>query len=417
VPEQIPYASVPVYNNPAFVMVGATTICIILLCLLLATDQFGAAEAHSFMLKPKGDFKSYNKAECRLGGPLHAPNDTCPGPCIDTSSWQYDKNATATTYKRGDFVTMVWARNNHKGGFVRFSLVPKNMRMSKQAHNRLTFRWACYNSDRHECHGSECGTDSEAYRTKVEIPSSFPDGEYILGWAWFGGTVQKKSKFGDYYSCSSVVIRGGPLKRSYMPKFIPGENLGGATNCSASTNRPGKCIREPCDGLVERGMVPYRFSDGRKPSPILSSWFRNSTNMFSSPSPRPPSPSPSPVYLEDKRGPVLVTGLVLINADTGADITSEVNKTIHLSNADKNITFVALTSGPVDVVRFYLNGGWIRREFVPPYSFWGDISGDYKRWPKPILNKWINIRVEAWDEQGSMHYKIFWMYLVRKIQS
>jgi len=378
------------------------------LCLISLTLQVRETTGHSFMLSPKGDYKSYNKPECRIGGPPHAPDDNCPGPCIRKTSFQYDKNEEPTQYKRGQVVSMVWARNNHQGGFVRFSLVPKRDRMRKKVHDRMTFRYACFDSDIHKCKAAECGTDKEsrAQRTNVEIPTCYPDGEYILGWAWYGGTLGTKSIYGDYYGCSSVVIRGGPTTSSYKPKFVPGENLDGSTTCPAATNRLGQCPREPCDGHVRKDRLPYQFDENRAPPRILKSWLTGTGEPLST------SATPEPIALgpqvsnEKKR--LRVTELILLNADTGKTISSA-RGTVRLSSKDEPITFVALTEGPVAEVHFYLNDRWIRKESVAPYAFWGDTNEGYKyfAWPNPILGSRISIKAEARDSNGNTHKKVF----------
>lgn len=132
--------------------------------------------SHSFLLNPKGDFVSFNKAECRVGGPDHEPNDNCTGPCIRVDSWQFDKNAPYSVYKRGQEVTIFWSRNNHFGGFVRFAIVPEHLRMSHEAHNRLAFHFSCFDSGSHECMFKQCGTDDGriVFCAKLKIPTIYP---------------------------------------------------------------------------------------------------------------------------------------------------------------------------------------------------------------------------------------------------
>lgn len=249
----------------------------VLLCIIAVAALFPQSTAHTYILKPKGDRTPDWTATCRVGGPRHAPNNNCPGPCIDTSkkSWR-DASGRPTVYRRGQTVPLVWARNGHTGGFVRFSLVPRSSRMSKGAHNRMAFRYACFESGVHKCREDRCGTDrnGNAYRTMAQIPTTHPDGEYVLGFAWYGGTTANRYGFGDYYSCANVIIRGGPMTSKYTPKFIPGEGTGGKKTCSSATKRLGECAREPCRKHYERDVIPLEFSNGRRPKPILASWFR-----------------------------------------------------------------------------------------------------------------------------------------------
>lgn len=68
--------------------------------------------------------------------------------------------------------------------------------------------------------GLEHDLDGIAYYTNlVTIPTHVPDGEYILGWTWYGGTVGgtevantntappgERSSFGTYWACSYIAI-------------------------------------------------------------------------------------------------------------------------------------------------------------------------------------------------------------------
>lgn len=241
---------------------------------------FSIVISHSFLLVPRGDFVSFRKPECRLGGPAHAPNDTCLGPCISEDRWQFDKNARTTTFRRGQNVTIVWPRNNHEGGFVRFALVPRSDRMNHDAHARMVFHYACFESDRVPCDYSYCGTDSKktVFQTSVIIPPIYPDGLYVLGWAWFGGIINSESFFGDYWSCSFIRIRGGaPVQQNYQPVFIPGKKNKGAggvgtSTCRSAVNNVGICVREPCPGRKPAFTSPSSFESGHVPSPISAYW-------------------------------------------------------------------------------------------------------------------------------------------------
>lgn len=255
------------------------------LCFIL----FSTAVPHSFLLIPRGDFVSFRKPECRLGGPPHAPNDTCPGPCIAKDRWQFDSHANTTVFKRGQNVTIVWPRNNHEGGFVRFTLVPVSDRMSHEAHKRMVFHYACFESDRVPCSYPYCGTDGKntVFQTSVIIPSVYPDGLYVLGWAWFGGIMNRVSYFGDYWSCSFIRIQGGaPVQLNYQPVFIPGKKNHGAngvgeSSCRSSVDNVGVCVREPCIGRTPSFTVPASFANGSVPSPIYAYWLYSQNPLMS----------------------------------------------------------------------------------------------------------------------------------------
>lgn len=213
------------------------------------------ASSHSFMITPRGDYKTHFKAECRLGGPPHDGNDLCRGPCIAKNSWQYNRRHRSTTYRRGQYAKLEWSRNNHHGGFVRFSIVPASQRMSHAAHNAGAFYYTCYEAGLARCwRGALCGTDvdKKSPRVWVKIPTWLRDGDYVLGWAWFGGLHDGESYFGDYWSCADVKIRGGvAVTRKKPAVFKAGRVARGVkgirkNSCIASVNRLGTCRREPC---------------------------------------------------------------------------------------------------------------------------------------------------------------------------
>lgn len=72
-----------------------------------------------------------------------------------------------------------WHKNNHDGGFVRLTLVPLDMMMSKQAHSDYAFWYGCYDEGKHQCQNRndewECGSDGDglAFQTYVFYTSAF----------------------------------------------------------------------------------------------------------------------------------------------------------------------------------------------------------------------------------------------------
>lgn len=401
---------------------------------------FSLATAHSFLIVPKGDFKTYNKPECRLGGPPHSPDDNCPGPCISKDAWQYDKNATSTTYARGQNVTMIWTRNNHVGGFVRFALVPEYQRMNRTAHSIMAFRYACYESDKHLCRLNttlerRCGTDDYLYRTTVTIPTALPDGKYVLGFTWFGGLSMKTSYFSDYWSCSDVHIKGGPFTQTYKPQFIPGKNVPGVSannpSCPSAVNAMGLCTREPCLGIKGKLMRPANFMGGKPPADIDASWISYTPPSSSHPTGNPnviykppasqakptitptPSPKPSSIGKPLRNAPPRIVGMELVNADTGDVLNSKFNRNVVVTKG-VNLTFVAHTTGRVKFVSFFLNDDYVRSETYPPYTFWGDKHGKILPWPKPIFNQWIKITVRATGFDMNHVLKPFWLQLIHR---
>jgi len=152
------------------------------------------------------------------------------------------------------------------GGFLRLTLVHPKDRYNHAAHARNSWRWSCWSAGEENCPNrskKECGTDQAGrrYRQQVTIPPVFPDGRYILGFSWYGGT----SLQGTYWSCADVRIQGGPLQKSYQPQFVNHHN----GSCKNNANALGQCTREPCKRRVQWG-PPKEFEHGRRPRALHS---------------------------------------------------------------------------------------------------------------------------------------------------
>lgn len=366
-------------------------------CFLIVLLQcLNAVQSHSYMLHPRGDFSSFSQAHCRMGGPPHAPNDYCPGPCISETTWQYNKTAPVHKFKRNQTVTVIWPRNNHRGGFVRFSLVPKLFRMDRDIHDKYAFQYSCFETDMFPCINDHCGTDIWLYRTDIQIPTTFGDGEYVLSWAWYGGLDRHKSFFGDYYSCAHVVLSGGPLTPTYRPVFVPGKKTVYESECRSAVDRLGICHQEPCDGLEEKRMKPFPFRNGQPDSlkylPSLPDNHEDaSESILNSPQ---------------------ILCIQIVNSRTKEVITDKLFGTIDICKDEENfITFEALTEGDVLLVSFSINDAFIRSESSKPYLAWGDKFDEFRPWPNPILGERFSITARAVGKKGVADEKTFWMTL------
>lgn len=206
---------------------------------------------------------------CRIGG-NSGFEAYCSGPCPNPEyHLRYDmpKENPAATWERGQSVVIHYSKNNHEGGFVRLALVPIDEMYNKTTHNFMSFFYACWSSaDGYQCSEKEryrdChyDLDNRAWKTTVTIPTTYPDGVYVLGWSWYGGGATYGS-FGDYYDCSYVRIRGGPLTDTAQAVFQPGPLY--PNGCQSSVDRLGLCKTEPCGSeFWSREMIPAEFGDG-----------------------------------------------------------------------------------------------------------------------------------------------------------
>jgi len=209
--------------------------------------------SHSYLTnpRPRSDFSG----GCRVGHPTNLEQFTfnCPGPCENMGA--IDNSVTAT-WQRGQTVEVRWSKNNHRGGFVRWTIVRKEDMMNRQSHADLAFAYSCWDSQQVGCQNDfECGTDQQkvAFKEFIRVPPIYPDGEYILGWAWFGGD----GDLADYHSCANIRIQGGPLENAYTPV---------TARCDSKTDTVGDCAVEPCyrGGLVNR--LPKKFAGGNPPA-------------------------------------------------------------------------------------------------------------------------------------------------------
>lgn len=209
----------------------------------------------------------------------------------------------SASYRRGQNVTIKYNRNNHgPGGFVRLTLVPVDKMMDKEVHAKNAFYYGCWGANPVPATQADFAKDKFGFNIaggdgslhnltrsyhiiKTTIPTVVPDGNYVLGWTWFGGvggTVVKNMPqrpfrsgfFGDYYSCAFVRIEGGgPVARSYDPVFINDLSRFWPGGCHASADAPGVCEVEPCKTLPARQQLPRAFKSGT-PAALTPNQFR-----------------------------------------------------------------------------------------------------------------------------------------------
>lgn len=191
--------------------------------------------------------------------------------------------------------------------------------MNKEIHKRNAFHFSCWGANPVAAASSELGSDDKGftfigsdgqqhpfkkgyYVSDIRIPTVVPDGKYVLGWVWYGGTggsitgdVQQEpvpyGYFSDYWSCSYVEIRGGPMKSSYKPLFVNDMWKYSGEGCMSANDRPGVCTYEPCHtpGVYQ---MPAEFKGGAPKS--------LSPDLYGGASVPPPGGDPEP-SLEERR--------------------------------------------------------------------------------------------------------------------
>jgi len=218
----------------------------IVLLSLLISGAFG----HSYLTSPisRSD-QTQSESGCR--GPA------CLGPCdIPLAS----ASRAPITIQRGANILAQWPRNNHAGGFIRFSWAPTSQSDTASAFDSGVSTIHCHEiggcgpSDPSNPNGGDNGPadgSSGACQVEIIVPLSLSDGKYTLQWAWFGGAFA----LGDYYSCVDYTISGGPTGPVATPLYYggdfsnPGENVCKFFN----TDRLHQCVDEPCSNPIYPG--------------------------------------------------------------------------------------------------------------------------------------------------------------------
>lgn len=273
---------------------------------LMGALLFQLVASHSYMTTPQ----SISGGVCRLGGERkYGPYGTCAGPCdmrgINSGRVHFGSpDNPAATYYRGQKTRITYPRNNHRpGGFVRLTLVRPQDMMDKAAHERGAFWYGCWGAHVQVASKNQLGVDKfgfdmvgsdgqlhnlpiSFYYNDVTIPEVVPDGNYILGWAWYGGMngdgkmtknePMQPGEFGyftEYWACAFVRIKGGAqLSARYSPRFVNELPQFSANGCKASVDALGVCTYEPCRS---RGyfQVPKPFKGGKKPADLTPDTF------------------------------------------------------------------------------------------------------------------------------------------------
>jgi len=217
--------------------------------IFLLVLPFVVVRAHYNLISPQ----PYNRIDC------NAPR--CRGPCppIWRSGRSRARNSPqrpAAVWRRGDVKEISWHRNNHEGGFVRMSLVPVKYMNNHLWHKKTAFAYSCFATNKYYCgKNKRCGTDQRghAFRTWVRIPQILPDGDYVFSHTWAGGLHWRRRRafFSDYYTCSFIRIRGGPVKQRYQPTFNAGRSRHRYVNrkggvCASTSRYVGECGGMEC---------------------------------------------------------------------------------------------------------------------------------------------------------------------------
>lgn len=344
-----------------------------------------------------------NVVTCRVGG-NRGFEANCSGPCPNYD-YRMDMRPEnpAATYRRGEVVTVHWSKNNHLDGFYRLTLVPLDEMFKKDVHSMLAFHFGCWSAQEYGCSPIEkhrdCFYDREnkAYKTEITIPTVYPDGVYVLGWTWYGGGDGYGS-FGDYYDCSYIRIKGGPLTDTYPVLFSsrssPSRNKAPNT-CLASVDRLGVCWTEPCRG--------EHWSSPKVPAELRNTGTRLIYRMwYESALQRPGNRVIVPEHQDFG-----INGFRIVDTRTEQELNLNQNEVMFVSNPPR-ITLLPILHGSVTAVEWYINGDRVGNSFKYPFSIAGEmlVNGRYNYfdWKFPIFNKRVFVTAIAWNNERRSYY-------------
>lgn len=257
---------------------------------LLAVLAASPSHAHSWISYPPAYNPQFPAINCR--------GAECSNACPNIERPSLMRNTPedpAVEWRRGQKVRVCWTKNNHHGGITRISLVPVGAMNSRPYHSKFTLFHTCWDAGRVRCRREriDCGTDrSEAFCRDFRVPYVFPNGDYVVGYAWNGGLHFKKRKgwFPDYYSCSFVRVRGGTLRcnkrDAYMQYFESGggPQVNRRDECLTSSDRLGVCNQKGCRDKRSFYTKPFPFNSRNRrdaPEPFTCDDVRDAARQHS----------------------------------------------------------------------------------------------------------------------------------------
>ena len=178
----------------------------------LAAAAASGAAAHSSMTAPS---PISNDKHCKVD--FGKDRSSCPGPCPVKLLKPF---APVATTWRGARFPVRWYKNNHQDGFVRWTMVPLDKANDEAAHAKGAFQYGCYSAGRYQCSAAEkskhCTFDNMGvgYKSTVDVPKNLPDGDYMLGWTWYGGQNKPSIRTLELRClCGGEGRRGSPQSR------------------------------------------------------------------------------------------------------------------------------------------------------------------------------------------------------------
>ncbi len=178
--------------------------------------------AHSTFLIPLPRQKGYG----------FDPKDSCQG----ASGTNYKP---VVTTKRGGIVATQWERNNHKGGFMRYSIVPMKDSATQGIFDKKEniFHYECAEK---KCTAPKKGEMEDPDKNpssctgSIVIPDWVQDGIYTIQTSWYGTGNSYEGQYGQhaFQHCFDVDVQGGTTGQApACPATFVGGDDTGPTDC------------------------------------------------------------------------------------------------------------------------------------------------------------------------------------------
>ncbi|KAF4316044.1 hypothetical protein G195_009181 [Phytophthora kernoviae 00238/432] len=177
-----------------------------------------SVEAHSWLVKPV----SRDIDPRTTDGTIGCPNTT-PG--------------SSTSFSPGEIIDVRYWRNNHLGGFIRWSLSPAGSETASDFDDNVFF-YTCRES------GPDCvpadgspsryAGDSSSDNTiscgdTITLPDWLDEGDYVLQWVWFGvGSSYGNIGWAEpqFVSCADITLTAtGSGSEPTCPTFVGGDRV------------------------------------------------------------------------------------------------------------------------------------------------------------------------------------------------
>ena len=153
----------------------------------------------------------------------------------------YTKYKPTLTTKRGSEIETQWEKNNHGGGFIRYSIVPMNMssEIGIFAKKENIFYYECADK---KCSAPNPGlmdpiTNPSKCFGKISIPGWVTDGDYTIQTSWYGAGSPSPDGSEEWTNdpfqhCFDITVNGGTTDdKPTCPAIFKGGDDEGPTDC------------------------------------------------------------------------------------------------------------------------------------------------------------------------------------------